>query len=205
MFERFTADARQVVVGAQSEALALRHDWIGTEHLLLAVLSDGGSPMQTTLAGLGITHADVQARVLEEVGGGDGDGAADAAALGDLGIDLAEVRRRVEASFGPGALDERIVARRSRWLRRRHRARGDRDPCQRDASGGHLRFTKRAKLSLEIALRESMNLRSGEITAAHVVLGMLRAGGLAARAVAAEGVDPEDVRRAVLARLGRAA
>lgn len=60
-------------------------------------------------------------------------------------------------------------------------------------------------MSLEIALRESMSLRSGEITAAHVVLGMLRAGGLAAQAVVAEGVDPEDVRRAVLDSLGRAA
>ena len=50
-----------------------------------------------------------------------------------------------------------------------------------------------------------MSLRSGEITAAHIVLGMLRAGGLAARVVAAEGVKPEDVRRAVLDRLDRAA
>ena len=104
MFERFTADARQVVVGAQVEARALRHHWVGTEHLLLAVLAADGSPMQTTFAGLGITHANVRAQVLEEVGSRDGDGAADAAALGDLGIDLAEVRRRVEASFGPGAL-----------------------------------------------------------------------------------------------------
>ena len=56
-----------------------------------------------------------------------------------------------------------------------------------------------------MALRESMSMRSGDVTAAHVVLGMLRAGGLAARAVVAEGIDPEDVRRAVLDRLGRAA
>jgi len=205
MFERFTTDARQVVVGAQGEARALGHGWIGTEHLLLAVLADGGSSMQTTLARLGITHAAVRARVLVEVGSGDGDGAADAAALGDLGIDLDNVRRRVEASFGPGALDGPAVLRRRRWLRHRPVESGSHGHCRHDATGGHLRFTKRAKLSLEIALRESMSLRSGEITAAHVVLGMLRAGGLAARAVAAEGVKPEDVRRAVLDRLDRAA
>jgi len=205
MFERFTSDARQVVVGAQIEARALGHGWIGTEHLLLAVLSHNGSSMQTTLAALGVTHAGARARVLDEVGSVDGDGAADAAALGDLGIDLNEVRRRVEASFGPGALDQPAVPRRGRWFRRRRRPRGDRDPCPRGAPGGHLRFTKRAELSLVIALRESMSLRSGEITAAHVVLGMLRSGGLAARAVVAEGVDPEDVRRAVLDSLGRAA
>ena len=37
MFERFTTGAREVVVGAQTEARALGHGWIGTEHLLLAV------------------------------------------------------------------------------------------------------------------------------------------------------------------------
>ncbi|MBO1420035.1 Clp protease N-terminal domain-containing protein [Streptomyces sp. FH025] len=36
MFERFTDAARQVVVTAQQEARELRHDHIGTEHLLLA-------------------------------------------------------------------------------------------------------------------------------------------------------------------------
>ena len=34
MFERFTERARKVVVHAQEEALRLKHDWIGTEHLL---------------------------------------------------------------------------------------------------------------------------------------------------------------------------
>lgn len=75
MFERFTSDARQVVVGAQIEARALGHGWIGTEHLLLTVLSHNGSSMQTTLAALGVTHAGARARVLDEVGSGDGDGA----------------------------------------------------------------------------------------------------------------------------------
>lgn len=194
MFERFTADARRVVVGAQVEARVLHHDWIGTEHLLLAVLADGGSPMQAMFTGLGITHAGVLTQVLDDLGGGvDGAADADAAALGELGIDLGEVLRRVEASFGPGALDA-AVPRARRWLRRR-----------RHRTGAHLRFTKRAKTSLELALRESMVLRSGDITADHLVLGLMRAGGLAARVVVAEGVQPEDVRRAVLERLGRAA
>ena len=36
MFERFTERARQVVVLAQDEARALKHNYIGTEHLLSA-------------------------------------------------------------------------------------------------------------------------------------------------------------------------
>jgi ATP-dependent Clp protease ATP-binding subunit ClpC len=41
MFKRFTDRARRVVVFAQDEARGLNHNWIGTEHLLLAVLREG--------------------------------------------------------------------------------------------------------------------------------------------------------------------
>ena len=34
MFERFTERARQVVVLAQEEARTLKHNYIGTEHML---------------------------------------------------------------------------------------------------------------------------------------------------------------------------
>ena len=37
MFERFTERARQVVVLAQEEARTLKHNYIGTEHILLAL------------------------------------------------------------------------------------------------------------------------------------------------------------------------
>ena len=37
MFERFTADARAVVIHAQQHARRLRHRYIGCEHLLLAL------------------------------------------------------------------------------------------------------------------------------------------------------------------------
>jgi ATP-dependent Clp protease ATP-binding subunit ClpC len=39
VFERFTERARQVVVLAQEEAREFRHDYIGTEHILLGVLA----------------------------------------------------------------------------------------------------------------------------------------------------------------------
>jgi len=37
MFERFTDRARRVVVRAQEEARRLDHDYVGTEHILLAL------------------------------------------------------------------------------------------------------------------------------------------------------------------------
>ena len=51
MFERFTERARQVVVLAQDEARALKHNYIGTEHILLGLLrehvgSDGRLPSE---------------------------------------------------------------------------------------------------------------------------------------------------------------
>jgi ATP-dependent Clp protease ATP-binding subunit ClpC len=38
MFERFTDPTRDVVVGAQEEARLLKHDYIGSEHILLGLL-----------------------------------------------------------------------------------------------------------------------------------------------------------------------
>jgi len=103
MFERFTAAARAAVVQAQDEARELRHPRIGTEHLLLGVLSDPTSPASRVLAGFGLDHDGVRRSVVELVAPPPGP---DAVALDTLGIDLGEVRRRVEASFGPGALDD---------------------------------------------------------------------------------------------------
>ena len=41
MFERFTDRARRVVVLAQDEARSLNHNYIGTEHLLLGLITEG--------------------------------------------------------------------------------------------------------------------------------------------------------------------
>ena len=55
MFERFTVEARQVVVGAQHEARRLHSGRIGTEHLLLALLMQP-TPSTAVLARHGLTR-----------------------------------------------------------------------------------------------------------------------------------------------------
>lgn len=40
MFERFTERSRQVVTLAQDEARALKHNYIGTEHILLGLVRE---------------------------------------------------------------------------------------------------------------------------------------------------------------------
>jgi ATP-dependent Clp protease ATP-binding subunit ClpA len=72
MFERFSDRARQVVVLAQEEARALGHDYIGTEHLLLGLVSDGEGPAAHVLASLEITVVAVREKVEEVVGRGQG-------------------------------------------------------------------------------------------------------------------------------------
>jgi ATP-dependent Clp protease ATP-binding subunit ClpA len=170
MFERFTQDAREVVVHAQSEARALGHGYIGTEHLLLGAAATGGDAARI-LAANGATVEALRAAIREELGGSTLDGAA----LATLGIDLDEIRRRVEATFGEGALE----------LRRPRRA-------------GHVPLTPRAKKSLELALREAVARGDRQIDAEHVVLGTLRDEKALARCILQRaGADPERIREAL--------
>jgi ATP-dependent Clp protease ATP-binding subunit ClpA len=167
MFERFTQEARQVVVSSQDEARLLRHHYIGTEHLLLALLDQEGSPTAAVLARHGLTRqAAIEA--IHRFTSGDG---LDAAALGTVGIDLDAVRDSVESAFGPGALDVSGPGR-------------GREPK------GHIPFTRRAKKVLELSLREAIALKSGSISDGHIALGLLREGdGLAAKVLSDRGVD----------------
>lgn len=120
MFERFTADARAVVVQAQQHARRLGHHYIGGEHILLAVVS-AGDPASAVLSTHGVTPGYVEAEIIRRVGLGPDAGPVPAAgtgpapgaglfgnvdrdALASIGIDLDAVCARIEASFGPRAL-----------------------------------------------------------------------------------------------------
>jgi ATP-dependent Clp protease ATP-binding subunit ClpC len=70
MFEKFTERARQVVVLAQEEARTLNHDYIGTEHLLLGLIHEGGGVAVRALESLGISLQDVRRDVEEIIGRG---------------------------------------------------------------------------------------------------------------------------------------
>src|SRR5215207_7400984 len=72
MFERFTDRARRVVVLAQEEARLLNHNYIGTEHILLGLISEGEGVAARTLAQLGISAEAVRSRVESIIGEGGG-------------------------------------------------------------------------------------------------------------------------------------
>ena len=71
MFERFTDRARRVVVLAQDEARGLKHNYIGTEHLLLGLISEGEGVAAKALETMKIKGEAVRASVIEIIGEGE--------------------------------------------------------------------------------------------------------------------------------------
>jgi ATP-dependent Clp protease ATP-binding subunit ClpC len=70
MFERFTDRARRVVVLAQEEARILNHSFIGTEHILLALIDEGDGTGVKALESLGISLDAIRQQVEEIIGRG---------------------------------------------------------------------------------------------------------------------------------------
>ncbi|MFF4406068.1 Clp protease N-terminal domain-containing protein [Streptomyces sp. NPDC001404] len=195
MFERFTKEARTVVVLAQEEARMLHHSWIGSEHLLLGIASRTGAPGAATLERLGVTPPACRA-AMAPAGAGELD-EEDAAALSAIGIDLDAVRDRAEEVFGPGALDHAATPEQSRG-RWRKAAKG--------APKGHIPFTPRAKKVLERSLREALARKDNFIGTQHVLLGILDPADHPTAALLARlGTDMESVRAGLLAELEQAA
>jgi ATP-dependent Clp protease ATP-binding subunit ClpA len=201
VFERFTDGARRSVVLAQDEARGLRHNYIGTEHLLLGILAEGEGLAAAVLGDAGVEAQAVRDALVRMVGRGPEGSfpADDATALGTLGIDLDAVRSHVEETFGRGALEGPPPRRRRRRFRRRSR-------CETyEAEPGCIPFTPRAKKVLELALRESVTLGHNGIGTEHVLLGLLRESEGLAAFVLAERVPLDDLRRQLLARIGKVA
>ncbi|GIE92760.1 Clp protease [Paractinoplanes rishiriensis] len=213
MFERFTAAARESVTGAQQAARDLGHPYIGTEHVLIALIADEQSPTARLLATYGVTARSVRAEVQRHVGPAEPDpaledadaDAEDKAALRSIGIDLDAVRAAIEENFGAGALRlPRTPPRKRTWLARlTHRD----QPRFRGPTRGHIPFTARAKKVLELSLREALRLRHNYIAPEHILLGLLREGdGLAALILADQQVDFDRLRSELTAALpGKAA
>ncbi len=179
MFERFSAPARRVLVIAQQEAHGFGHDFIGTEHLLLGVAVQEDQWGALMLARRGLTATRIRSEIERIIGRAQVERSVpgiDAAALATLGIDLDKVRRRVEATFGPGALAPKPACRR-----------GAGQP-------GALPFTPRAKKTLELSLRECLTQGRGEVMPHDIVLGLLGADGGAAQILAEHGLNPAALR-----------
>ena len=165
MPERFTGDARQVVLRASEQARRLGHGFIGGEHLLYGLASADGE-VGAVLRGRGVTPERVEAEFVrligpENISGGSLFDTLDRDALSTLGIDLDTVRERIETAFGTAALaSDPPAARRWRRSRSRHVT-------------GQLPLTRRARKCLESSLREAQAHSGGHLGTEHIALALL--------------------------------
>lgn len=182
MFERFTDEARAVVVGAVELASSLGHDSVGAQHLLLGLLSPDAGTGYQILHSAGLEHdqlLEVVRRRTPREGFLTQD---DAESLRTVGIDLDVVLERLASTFGSDAVPQ------SKPRRRRPR------------------FSQPAKKTLTLALREAIWLKSRAIRSEHILLGLLRCEDSTLNAVlTALDVRSDDLRKAALRTIGHAA
>lgn len=75
MFEKFNPDARRVVVLTQEASRELGHDYIGTEHIMLALIRAEDSIAGQALASLGLDFDQAREKVISVIGRGAGQAA----------------------------------------------------------------------------------------------------------------------------------
>jgi ATP-dependent Clp protease ATP-binding subunit ClpA len=145
----------------------LGHNYVGTEHLLLALAADRQTRAAQTLDELGLSPDEIRADIVALIGIAENPATRlDADALATLGIDLDEVRRRVEEVFGPNALE-------------RTRA-------------GCTPVVPRLKKALELAAREA---GEGPVDAHHVLIGVASVeNSVAAQILARHGITADELR-----------
>ncbi|MFI1912648.1 Clp protease N-terminal domain-containing protein [Nocardia sp. NPDC020380] len=180
MFERLTEQSKQVIRVAQDAAISMRNDFIGTEHFLLGLAATSGAAgevLDAQGAELGLVRAEV-IRQSEAAGVSRTGGQVAIDALSSIGIDVTEIQRRADDSFGRGVFLYPRPA-----------------------------FTVQGKQLLAESLRESLELGDERIDTGHILLGLLDADpdSIAAQTLAALGVDTAALRSATLDRLARRA
>jgi len=171
VFDQFTELAKRAVVASQDAALALGHDFIGTEHLLLGLICTAGTAGEVLRArGVELGRArDETVRQTQAAGVPATGGQPAKDALSTLGIDVAEIQRRADETFGPGAFTFPRPA-----------------------------YTSRAKTVLELAVREAHALGQQQIDTEHMLIGLLAEGhGTGVSVLTALGIDTAALRTAL--------
>jgi ATP-dependent Clp protease ATP-binding subunit ClpA len=145
---------------AEAEARALGHNYIGSEHLLLALVARPTGSAAVALAQLGITPEQIRERLLAMLAKPSAP-RLDPEALATLGIDLDRVQARIEEAFGAGALEQ--------------------------TRAGCMSIAPRAKLALAYAVDEA---DGRPVCDGHVLIGLVRSReSVAARVLSEFGVS----------------
>ncbi|QEV20210.1 Clp protease N-terminal domain-containing protein [Streptomyces alboniger] len=181
MFERFTKDARAVVLGAVEHAERGGADSVDDGHLLLALLDREASRGSFALAALGAAgRRDAIEEALSGARRRGGLSQADTDALAGLGIDVAAIVSRVEEAHGEGALAD-----------------GGKSGPRKAGRGrlGRVPFSREGKDVLEKSLRAATARRDRRIGDEHILLALTVRPGFVAEVLADHGVTHASVDR----------
>jgi ATP-dependent Clp protease ATP-binding subunit ClpA len=154
MFERFTQEAKAVLVEAQDAAIDLGSTYITPAHLFYGCAQGRESTAGEPLRDSGITAESILKVVPRGERAGEPD--VDPEALRAIGIDYDLVKSAVDETFGAGALESSP------------------DRRVRAGSGRRPPFTDEAKRSLELSLRVALELHERRIRPGHLLLALLR-------------------------------
>jgi ATP-dependent Clp protease ATP-binding subunit ClpA len=159
MFERFTDKARGTVFAARAKAAERGDGQIHPMYMLHGLITMDGVAARA-LAGLGVDAAAVDrqiarsAPVANPLEAGEANG--DAEALASIGIDLDEIRHKIEENFGAGALDRLPGA-----------------PPGPLTMTGRITMTRESKQALALSLKEARALHHNYLGTEHLLLGLL--------------------------------
>ena len=214
-FDRFSGHGKRVLALAQDEAIRQNHNYIGTEHLLAALLRDGDTIPARALTSLGADLTKVRTALEFIIGRGDRTTSPAEITLSPRTKKVVEFagaeaihlgRREVEPEhILLGLIDEgqgvATTALTSMGISLEEMRQAVRDTIGRGAQppeSGHIPFTPQAKKVLELSLREANQLGHSYIGTEHILLALIREGGGAAQLLAGAGVDYDRARQQVI-------
>jgi ATP-dependent Clp protease ATP-binding subunit ClpA len=188
-FDRCDGETVAVLDAGFEEARRLGHGWLGTEHLLLALVSRR-EVLPEPVAELLPAEADVRAALSRHVG--EQPPLPQGELLATLGIDLDDVRAAVRRTFGAEAVERLRRPVHQPWQPWRRPSRA----CM-SLLAGQMVLAARVKRALELAWEDAARRQRDAIDPAGLLLGMVEVEGLAARLLVDVGVPLDDVRVAI--------
>jgi ATP-dependent Clp protease ATP-binding subunit ClpA len=189
VFDRCDAETVSVLDAGFEEARLLGHDWLGTEHLLLALVSQRGvlpAPVAELLPNQDAVRSALSRHMGERPPLRHGE------LLATLGIDLDDVRAAVRRTFGAEAVERLRRPVHQPWQPWRRPSRA----CT-SLLAGQMVLAPRVKRALELALEDAARRERTSIDPAGLLLGMVAVEGMAARLLVDVGVPLDDVRVAL--------
>ncbi|HVM36270.1 MAG TPA: Clp protease N-terminal domain-containing protein [Actinomycetota bacterium] len=215
----FTPRSKKILELSLREATALGHNYIGTEHILLALAREGGGVAAQILVQLGADGERLRAEVVALLGEGGARAAGGSEGFFARFTDRArrvivlaqeEARLLNHGYIGTehmllGLIHEgdgvaaRALGSLGVSLERAREQVASISPRGDDEPGDHIPFTAEAKQTLEVALREAFQLGHNYIGTEHILLGLLRqTDEPGTRVLLNAGVAPHEVRAQVL-------